>query len=117
MYLSANTYKDSSQFMLINCRSPGFGLTLVAETLNGSFLSAEISSTPQGQGDPVLPEDLGRNCAKLLLEEIHRVRTVKTTQTFMRLGSYQFWVFDKKCKMCKMRLLCAVYTGFLLQLV
>ncbi|KAF0031362.1 hypothetical protein F2P81_015917 [Scophthalmus maximus] len=53
-------------------KSPGFGLTLVAETLSGSFFSAEMSSTPQGQGDPILPEDLGRNCAKLLLEEIHR---------------------------------------------
>ncbi|XP_017266171.1 RNA 3'-terminal phosphate cyclase-like protein [Kryptolebias marmoratus] len=53
-------------------KSPGFGLTLVAETLNGCFLSAEMSSTPQGQGDPVLPEDLGRNCAKLLLEEVYR---------------------------------------------
>uniref|UniRef100_A0A8C7JR39 RNA terminal phosphate cyclase-like 1 n=1 Tax=Oncorhynchus kisutch TaxID=8019 RepID=A0A8C7JR39_ONCKI len=53
-------------------KSPGFGLTLVAETLNGTFLSAEQVSTPQGQGDPVLPEDLGRNCAKLLLEEIYR---------------------------------------------
>lgn len=58
-------------------RSPGFGLTLVAETLNGSFLSAEMSSTPQGQGDPVLPEDLGRDCAKLLLEEVYRVGAAK----------------------------------------
>lgn len=64
--------------MLVNHRSPGFGLTLVAETLNGCFLSAEMSSTPQGQGDPILPEDLGRNCAKLLLEEVHRVSAVKT---------------------------------------
>lgn len=63
--------------MLVHRRSPGFGLTLVAETLNGSFFSAEMSSTPQGQGDPVLPEDLGRNCAKLLLEEIYRVGTAK----------------------------------------
>lgn len=63
--------------MLVNRRSPGFGLTLVAETLNGSFFSAEMSSTPQGQGDPVLPEDLGRNCAKLLLEDIYRVGTAK----------------------------------------
>ncbi len=64
--------------MLVDRRSPGFGLTLVAETLNGSFLSAEMSSTPQGQGDPILPEDLGRNCAKLLLEEVHRVGAVET---------------------------------------
>lgn len=61
--------------MLVNFRSPGFGLTLVAETLNGCFLSAEMASTPQGQGEPLLPEDLGRSCAKLLLEEIHRVST------------------------------------------
>ncbi|KTG32116.1 hypothetical protein cypCar_00037759 [Cyprinus carpio] len=33
-------------------KSPGFGLTLVAETVNGTFLGAEVVSTPQGQGDP-----------------------------------------------------------------
>lgn len=57
----------------LSLRSPGFGLTLVAETTNGTFLSAELVSNPQGQGSPMLPEDLGRNCAKLLLEEIYRV--------------------------------------------
>uniref|UniRef100_A0A3P9M757 RNA 3'-terminal phosphate cyclase-like protein n=1 Tax=Oryzias latipes TaxID=8090 RepID=A0A3P9M757_ORYLA len=62
-------------------KSPGFGLTLVAETQNGCFLGAEMSSTPQGQGDPILPEDLGRNCAKLLLEEIYRVTRATTTDT------------------------------------
>lgn len=45
----------------------------MAETTNGTFLSAELASNPQGQGAAVLPEDLGRNCAKLLLEEIYRV--------------------------------------------
>uniref|UniRef100_A0A8D3DPE6 RNA terminal phosphate cyclase like 1 n=1 Tax=Scophthalmus maximus TaxID=52904 RepID=A0A8D3DPE6_SCOMX len=59
-------------FNRIHRKILSFGLTLVAETLSGSFFSAEMSSTPQGQGDPILPEDLGRNCAKLLLEEIHR---------------------------------------------
>lgn len=48
-------------------------MSLVAETTNGTFLSAELTSNPQGQGVAVLPEDLGRNCAKLLLEEIYRV--------------------------------------------
>ncbi|XP_029024852.3 RNA 3'-terminal phosphate cyclase-like protein [Betta splendens] len=72
-------------------KSPGFGLTLVAETLTGCFLSAEMSSTPQGQGEPVLPEDLGRNCAKLLLEEIHRGGSVDSSNQslallFMTLG-------------------------------
>ncbi|MBN3271095.1 RCL1 protein, partial [Polyodon spathula] len=54
-------------------KSPGFGLSLIAETTNGTFLSAEMASNPQGQGTPILPEELGKNCAKLLLEEIYRV--------------------------------------------
>ncbi|XP_005938873.1 RNA 3'-terminal phosphate cyclase-like protein isoform X1 [Haplochromis burtoni] len=66
-------------------KSPGFGLTLVAETLNGCFLSAEMSSTPQGQGDPILPEDLGRNCAKLLLEEIYRGGCVDSSNQSLAL--------------------------------
>ncbi|XP_069620344.1 RNA 3'-terminal phosphate cyclase-like protein [Ranitomeya imitator] len=53
-------------------KSPGFGLSLVAETTEGYFMSAELASSPQGQGATVLPEDLGKNCAKLLLEEIYR---------------------------------------------
>uniref|UniRef100_A0A8C5JUN4 RNA 3'-terminal phosphate cyclase insert domain-containing protein n=1 Tax=Jaculus jaculus TaxID=51337 RepID=A0A8C5JUN4_JACJA len=44
-------------------KSPGFGLSLVAETL---------ASSPQGQGAAELPEDLGRNGARLLLEDIYR---------------------------------------------
>ncbi|XP_029469463.1 RNA 3'-terminal phosphate cyclase-like protein isoform X2 [Rhinatrema bivittatum] len=53
-------------------KSPGFGLSLIAETTEGSFLSAELASNPQGQGAAVLPEELGKNCARLLLEEIYR---------------------------------------------
>ncbi|KAG9486733.1 hypothetical protein GDO78_006880 [Eleutherodactylus coqui] len=53
-------------------KSPGFGLSLVAETTEGCVISAELASSPQGQGATVLPEDLGKNCAKLLLEEIYR---------------------------------------------
>ncbi|XP_062845168.1 RNA 3'-terminal phosphate cyclase-like protein [Trichomycterus rosablanca] len=66
-------------------KSPGFGLTLVAETVNGTFLSAEMTSTPQGQGDPVLPEELGKNCAKLLLEEIYRGGCVDSTNQSLAL--------------------------------
>uniref|UniRef100_A0A8C2FZ69 RNA terminal phosphate cyclase-like 1 n=1 Tax=Cyprinus carpio TaxID=7962 RepID=A0A8C2FZ69_CYPCA len=66
-------------------KSPGFGLTLVAETVNGTFLGAEVVSTPQGQGDPVLPEDLGRNCAKLLLEEVYRGGCVDSTNQSLSL--------------------------------
>ncbi|XP_030874100.1 RNA 3'-terminal phosphate cyclase-like protein isoform X10 [Leptonychotes weddellii] len=63
-------------------KSPGFGLSLVAETTNGTFLSAELASNPQGQGAAVLPEDLGRNCAKLLLEEIYRDRVFAAFEEF-----------------------------------
>ncbi|XP_066516378.1 RNA 3'-terminal phosphate cyclase-like protein [Hoplias malabaricus] len=66
-------------------KSPGFGLTLVAETLNGTLLSAELASTPQGKGDPVLPEELGKNCAKLLLEEIYRGGCVDSTNQSLAL--------------------------------
>nr|XP_033781473.1 RNA 3'-terminal phosphate cyclase-like protein isoform X1 [Geotrypetes seraphini] len=72
-------------------KSPGFGLSLVAETTEGSFLSAELASNPQGQGTAVLPEDLGKNCAKLLLEEIYRGGCVDSVNQilvllFMTLG-------------------------------
>nr|XP_056704363.1 RNA 3'-terminal phosphate cyclase-like protein [Euleptes europaea]XP_056722669.1 RNA 3'-terminal phosphate cyclase-like protein [Euleptes europaea] len=60
-------------------KSPGFGLSLVAETANGAFLSAELASNPQGEGVAVLPEDVGTNCAKLLLEEIYRGGCVDST--------------------------------------
>ncbi|XP_076867427.1 RNA 3'-terminal phosphate cyclase-like protein [Brachyhypopomus gauderio] len=66
-------------------KSPGFGLTLVAETLNGTFLSVELASTPQGQGAPMLPEELGRSCAKLLLEEIYRGGCVDSTNQSLAL--------------------------------
>lgn len=86
--------------MLVNRRSPGFGLTLVAEMLNGTFLSAEMSSTPQGQGDPILPEDLGRNCAKLLLEEVYRVSTAET----LTYSAYLFHTHS--CHCCGFGIVC-----------
>ncbi|XP_077982043.1 RNA 3'-terminal phosphate cyclase-like protein, partial [Glandiceps talaboti] len=52
-------------------KSPGFGLSLVAETTEGVFLSAEMASNQQGES-PTVPEDLGMDTAKLLLEEIYR---------------------------------------------
>ncbi|MBN3306707.1 RCL1 protein, partial [Amia calva] len=79
-------------------KSPGFGLSLVAETINGTFLSAELASNPQGQGDPVQPEDLGKNCAKLLLEEIYRGGCVDSINQslvllYMTLGPYKHYLF------------------------
>eukprot|EP00878_Enallax_costatus_P027957 GHUV01030150.1.p1 GENE.GHUV01030150.1~~GHUV01030150.1.p1 ORF type:complete len:340 (+),score=113.22 GHUV01030150.1:498-1517(+) len=61
--------------------SPGYGITLVAETTSGCLLSAEATAT-QGAGaastgaaddEPlVVPEDIGRAAAQLLLDEVSR---------------------------------------------
>nr|XP_021199891.2 probable RNA 3'-terminal phosphate cyclase-like protein [Helicoverpa armigera] len=53
-------------------KSPGFGISLVAETNEKTFYCAEAKSTDVGTGDITLPEDLGRECAQRLLDEIHR---------------------------------------------
>jgi len=53
-------------------KSPGFGLTLSAETTTGVILSAEVCSNPAGSGSPTVPEELGVLGAKMLLEEIFR---------------------------------------------
>ena len=57
-------------------KSPGFGLTLTAETTTGAFLSAEvISKTVDNSGpkkEPTVPEDLGVQGAYALLEEVYR---------------------------------------------
>ena len=54
-------------------RSPGFGISLVAESTTGAMLSVQTSSTPVGEGQPVVPEDHGKQAAEMLLEEIYRV--------------------------------------------
>jgi len=61
-------------------KSPGFGLVLTAETNAGTFLSAEVISNPAGQGlEPTVPEDLGQEGAKQLLEEVYRGGCVDST--------------------------------------
>ena len=67
-------------------KSPGFGLTLTAETTTGVFLNAEVTSRPaagsDGQGpkkEPTVPEDLGVEGAHALLEEIYRGGCVDST--------------------------------------
>jgi len=53
-------------------RSPGFGLILTAETNTGVTMSAEVCSNPAGSKEPSVPEEMGIQGAKLLLEEIFR---------------------------------------------
>merc|ERR1719384_1145796 len=52
-------------------KSPGFGLTLTAETTTGTFLSAEVCSG-EAAGGTTVPEDLGLDGARRLLEEVYR---------------------------------------------
>lgn len=60
-------------FFVNFCRSPGFGISLVAESTTGSILSIQTASAPVGEGQSVVPEDLGKQAAEMLLEEIYRV--------------------------------------------
>ncbi|XP_067634927.1 probable RNA 3'-terminal phosphate cyclase-like protein [Eurosta solidaginis] len=53
--------------------SPGFGIFLIAETTDGVFYGAESISNNKEEGkDPSVPEDLGREAAMKLLDEIYR---------------------------------------------
>lgn len=45
----------------------------MAESTTGSILSIQTASTPVGEGQSVVPEDLGKQAAEMLLEEIYRV--------------------------------------------
>lgn len=61
-------------------KSPGFGLTLVAETTKGAYLSAEAISNPKGSDQgPSVAEEVGSKAAYLLLEEIYRGGCVDST--------------------------------------
>ncbi|XP_053684175.1 probable RNA 3'-terminal phosphate cyclase-like protein [Sabethes cyaneus] len=72
--------------------SPGFGVNLVAETTDGTKFSAEVvSKTMQAGGNPTVPEDLGRDAAMRLLDEVYRGGCVDSTfqwmaALFMALG-------------------------------
>lgn len=62
-------------------RSPGYGLTLAAETKNGSVISAESCSRPRAnEGDPTtitIPEELAKEAVFKLLDEIYKVQTIE----------------------------------------
>ncbi|XP_004923660.1 probable RNA 3'-terminal phosphate cyclase-like protein [Bombyx mori] len=57
-------------------KSPGFGVSLVAETDEKTFYCAEAKSVEGGKGEITLPEDIGQECAQKLLDEIYRGGTV-----------------------------------------
>ncbi|KAJ2725188.1 hypothetical protein GGI07_001450 [Coemansia sp. Benny D115] len=62
IYIYTDVYKGAESGL-----SPGFGLSLVAESTTGALLTAELSANA-GEA----PEDIGRTAARMLLNEISR---------------------------------------------
>ncbi|XP_053671175.1 probable RNA 3'-terminal phosphate cyclase-like protein [Anopheles nili] len=60
--------------------SPGYGINLVAETTDGTTFSAEaVCKTIEEQGNPSIPEELGREAGMRLLDEVFRGGCVDST--------------------------------------
>lgn len=84
-------YSDQAKGKLAG-NSPGFGVTLTAETTEGVCFTAELcSNQPQNGEEPSVPEDLGRAAAQMLLEEVYRGGCVDSSYQwivalFMALG-------------------------------
>ncbi|KAF0288258.1 RNA 3'-terminal phosphate cyclase-like protein [Amphibalanus amphitrite] len=67
-------------------KSPGFGISLVAETTTGCMMTSDVTSQPQGaEGPPSVPEELGTSAAHLLLDEVYRGGCVDSLAQSMML--------------------------------
>eukprot|EP00252_Welwitschia_mirabilis_P025637 TRINITY_DN8102_c0_g1_i1.p1 TRINITY_DN8102_c0_g1~~TRINITY_DN8102_c0_g1_i1.p1 ORF type:complete len:380 (+),score=67.34 TRINITY_DN8102_c0_g1_i1:237-1376(+) len=90
--LLADVYIFTDHFSgQLSGRSPGYGISLVAETTSGCLISAECAAVyPAREEDeyhsindsdeaPMLPEDIGSQVAKMLLEEIKQGGVVDST--------------------------------------
>ena len=67
MFVNMFAYRSSNAHMR---SSPGFGITLVAETTTGCYIGADASAQP---GEPAAPEEMGKLMAHRLLNEISGV--------------------------------------------
>ncbi|KFM57814.1 RNA 3'-terminal phosphate cyclase-like protein, partial [Stegodyphus mimosarum] len=88
VYIYTDHYKGKN-----SGKSPGFGLTLVAETTAGVFYCGEAVSKPSGSGEAfIVPEDIAKQACHNLLEEIYRGGFVDSNNQslaclFMALGT------------------------------
>jgi len=86
--------------------SPAFGLTLVAETITGTFLCGETCLLPKGQAmskrgseyagqenGPSVPEDLALKATYNLLEEIYRGGCVDSSNRYL---AFLLFVLNQK---------------------
>ena len=71
-------------------RSPGYGITLVAETTTGVMYAAEGSSLLHTAKDKekLLPEDLGRQVAASLVQAIVKVIYMDDDSLFWYIVSF-----------------------------
>ena len=73
-------------------RSPGYGITLAAETKDGSVISAESCSVPRANdGDMTaitIPEELAKEAVFKLLNEIYRVKKIIIIVTRIKIGIF-----------------------------
>jgi RNA 3'-terminal phosphate cyclase-like protein len=73
-------------------QSPGFGISLVAETINGVFYVGEAMSNAKGSSEgPSVPEDVAKQATYALFEEVYRGGCVSSINQglsllFMALG-------------------------------
>ncbi|KOB71129.1 putative RNA 3'-terminal phosphate cyclase-like protein [Operophtera brumata] len=79
-------------------KSPGFGVSLVAETDDRTFYCAEAKSADVGTGDITLPEDIGRECAQRLLDEIYRGGAVDSSFQWLHLKDFFGVMFKLEVK-------------------
>lgn len=63
--------------------SPGYGLSVVAESTTGMLVTAELCAQVD---KPMLPEDLGTAVGKMLCEEIGRRGCVDSSHQWLVLG-------------------------------
>ena len=85
-------YKFYTELCINENFPPGFGISLTAETTTGIFLSGDAFSPEMTTGSlPCVPEDLGKEAAHKLLDEIYRNGCVdspfqRMAALFMALG-------------------------------
>ena len=80
-------------------KSPGFGVTLVAETTSEVYYTAEMCSNPSNsKGEVSIPESLGQECAEKLLDQIYNGGCVDDLCQFFAL---QYMVLCPK-DVCKL---------------
>lgn len=65
--------------------SPGFGVSLMVESTTGVMLSADVCSHAKSEGQTITPEDLGKECAVKLLQEVYRGGCVDSTHQSLAL--------------------------------